>query len=143
MKFLFLSLLSATFLCVACGSNDTEKPAASTNAPTTATADSPAAAEPASPSANPDYQKGLALVAKSDCLTCHKINEKLIGPSYAEVAAKYPSTPENITRLAHRIIEGVTPEKAVWGTPSVMTPHPQLSQQDAEQMVKYVLLLKK
>jgi hypothetical protein len=31
-------------------------------------------------SANPDYQKGLELIAKSDCLTCHKVSEKLTGP---------------------------------------------------------------
>ena len=30
---------------------------------------------------NPDYQKGLELIGKSDCLTCHKVREKLIGPA--------------------------------------------------------------
>ena len=39
-------------------------------------------------SANPDYQKGLALVGKSNCLTCHKIDEPLTGPPYREVANK-------------------------------------------------------
>lgn len=40
----------------------------------------PAAAAPSRPSSNPDYTKGLELVGKSDCLTCHKVNDKLIGP---------------------------------------------------------------
>jgi len=78
------------------------------------------------------------LVGKSDCLTCHKVNDKLIGPSYKEVAAKYEPTEENISMLASKIIKG---GKGVWGEVP-MTPHPQVSEEDAKAMVKYVLLLK-
>lgn len=88
---------------------------------------------------NPDYQKGLELIGKSDCLTCHKVREKLIGPSYADVAAKYDNTEANIQLLAGKIIKG---GKGVWGEVP-MTPHPQISEADAEQMVKYIFLLKK
>ena len=101
-----------------------------------------AAAAPASAGSslrsNPDYQKGLELIAKSDCLTCHKVGEKLIGPSYKEVAAKYESNEENIDLLAGKIIKG---GQGVWGQ-IPMTAHPQLSEADAKQMVKYILLLK-
>lgn len=90
-------------------------------------------------SANPDYQKGLELIGKSDCLTCHKVKEKLIGPAYADVAAKYENNEENIKMLAGKIIKG---GKGVWGEVP-MTPHPQISEADAEQMVKYIFLLKK
>ncbi len=90
-------------------------------------------------SANPDYQKGLELIAQSDCLTCHKVSEKLTGPSYRDVAAKYENTEENITLLAGKIING---GQGVWGT-IPMTPHATLSEADAKQMVKYILLLKK
>jgi len=89
-------------------------------------------------SSNPDYQKGLELIAKSDCLTCHKVGEKLIGPSYKEVAAKYESNDENIALLAGKIIKG---GQGVWGQ-IPMTAHPQVSEADAKQMVKYILLLK-
>ncbi len=92
----------------------------------------------ADPSSNPDYQKGLDLISKSDCLTCHKPTEKLIGPAYQDVANKYENTQANITMLAEKIIKGGT---GVWGQVA-MLPHPQISQADAEQMVKYVLLLK-
>ncbi|HYE56242.1 MAG TPA: c-type cytochrome [Chitinophagaceae bacterium] len=85
-----------------------------------------------------DYDKGLSLVASSDCLTCHQIKEKLTGPSYAEIAEKYEPTKENITLLAGKIINGGS---GVWGTVP-MTPHDGLSQEDAEAMVKYVLSLK-
>ena len=89
---------------------------------------------------NPDYQKGLELASKSDCFTCHQIEEKLTGPSYRDVANKYAGMPDTIvTHLASKIISGGS---GVWGQIQ-MTPHPALSQADAESIVKYVLLLKK
>ena len=90
-------------------------------------------------STNPDYQKGLELIGKSDCLTCHKVKEKLIGPAYADVAAKYENNEANIKMLAGKIIKG---GKGVRGEVP-MLPHSQISEADAEQMVKYIFLLKK
>jgi cytochrome c len=90
-------------------------------------------------SSNPDYTKGLALIGKSDCLTCHKANEKNIGPAYKDVAEKYENTEENVKMLAGKIIKGGS---GVWGN-IPMTPHPTVSQEDAEAMVKYIFLLKK
>ena len=90
-------------------------------------------------SSNPDYQKGLELIGKSDCLTCHKVSDKNIGPAYKDVAAKYENTDENVKMLAGKIIKG---GQGVWGA-IPMTPHTSLSEADAEQMVKYILLLKK
>ena len=89
---------------------------------------------------NPDYQRGLELISKSDCFTCHQIDDKLTGPPYREVANKYAGMPDTIiTHLANKIISGGT---GVWGQ-IIMTPHPALSQADAQTMVKYILLLKK
>lgn len=91
-------------------------------------------------SSNPDYQKGLELIAKSDCLTCHKVDETLTGPKYRDVANKYAGMPDTIIgHLAGKIIHGGT---GVWGQ-VYMTPHPTLSRENAEAMVKYILLLKK
>ncbi|MEJ7737082.1 MAG: c-type cytochrome [Chitinophagaceae bacterium] len=103
-----------------------------------------APAEPATPAvqdvtANPDYQKGLELIAGSDCLTCHAVEEKKIGPSYRDVANKYANDQQTIDLLAGKIIKGGS---GVWGQVP-MTPHPQISTEDAKQMVKYILLLKK
>lgn len=89
-------------------------------------------------SANPDYKAGLALIAKSDCLTCHKVAEKLIGPAYQDVANKYAGQDTAIAYLSKKIIEGGS---GVWGA-IPMSAHPQLAQADVEQMVKYILLLK-
>ncbi len=89
---------------------------------------------------NPDYQKGLELASKSDCFTCHTVDDKLTGPTYREVANKYASMPDTIvTHLAGKIITGGS---GVWGE-IMMTPHPALSEADAEAIVRYILLLKK
>jgi cytochrome c len=81
---------------------------------------------------------GKALIEASDCRTCHKDTEKLIGPSYAEVAAKYEATDAVIDTLAAHVING---QVGVWGQVP-MTAHPQLSQEDARAMVKFILSLK-
>ena len=129
-----LFILTTAIIVMACGGGSTEagKDAAAT-ATTAATTSGNALSD------NPDYQKGLALVAGSDCLTCHKTSEKNIGPAYKEVAAKYENTEENVKMLAGKIIKGGSGN---WGA-IPMTPHPQLKQEDVEQMVKYILLLKK
>jgi cytochrome c len=79
---------------------------------------------------------GAQLIAKNDCLSCHKEHDKLVGPSYAAVAEKYKS--EDINKLADKIIKG--------GAGSFgdipMSPHPSLSADDAKEMVKYILTVK-
>lgn len=121
-------------IITACGN---DKPASSSKDSSAATTTATAPANDLS--SNPDYQKGLALIAKSDCLTCHKVSEKLTGPAYKDVAAKYENTDANVDMLAGKIIKG---GQGNWGT-IPMTPHATLSEADAKQMVKYVLLLKK
>ena len=129
-----LGTISAVVVLMACGSGEEKKEATAT-----AGTETKAVAAPKPLSENPDYQKGLALIAGSDCLTCHKTSEKLIGPAYKDVAAKYEATESNIKMLASKVIKGGT---GVWGA-IPMTPHPQIKEEDAEAMVKYVLLLKK
>jgi cytochrome c len=92
-------------------------------------------------SQNPDYQQGLALVSKPGnlCLTCHKIDEKLTGPAYRDVANKYENTEANVKMLAEKVMKGGT---GVWGE-IMMPPNTSVTKEDAEAMVKYILLLKK
>jgi cytochrome c len=131
MKRYFVILAAITFLA-ACGGNGSEN--------SSSNKDSVAVEKPATNdiSSNPDYQNGLALISKSDCLTCHKISEKLIGPAYQDVANKYAGSDTALAYLSEKIIKGGT---GVWGTVA-MTPHPALTEADAQQMVKYILLLK-
>lgn len=89
-------------------------------------------------SAASDVSKGKDLIAKSDCLSCHRDTEKLVGPAYSEVAEKYEDNDKNLDYLAQKIIEG---GQGVWGQVP-MTPHPAISKDDAKEMAKYVLSLK-
>jgi len=82
---------------------------------------------------------GAKLLAANDCLTCHKVDIKVIGPAYQDVAAKYPATEANIDTLANKVMKGGSGN---WGTVP-MAPHPTISQNDAKEMVKYILSLKK
>jgi cytochrome c len=88
---------------------------------------------------DPVYIKGLEKVKASDCLSCHMVARKIVGPSYAEVAAKYESTEDNINMLAQKVINGGV---GAWGEVP-MPAHLSLSEEDAKDMVKYILLLKK
>ena len=88
---------------------------------------------------DPIYIKGLEKVKGSDCTGCHQVDRKLIGPAYADVAAKYENTEANVTMLAQKVIAGGV---GVWGE-IPMAAHPNLTEEDATDMVHYILLLKK
>ena len=81
--------------------------------------------------------EGLALIEGTDCLTCHKVDARLVGPSYQEVADKY--TDGDIEMLASKIIDG---GKGNWGE-IPMTPHAGMSKENAKKMVEYIMTLKK
>ena len=131
MKKLFFILASITTVVVSCNdsgssSEKSKDTTAATNTTTTAPED-------------PNVKKGLTLVAKSDCFTCHHVTQKTTGPSYTSVAEKYPKNQEVIDSLAKKIITGGSGN---WGTVP-MTPHPQITEPDAKIMVEYILSLKK
>ena len=89
-------------------------------------------------SENPIYQKALTIIENSDCRTCHLIEEKNIGPAWRDVAKKYADSANAVEYLSHKIINGGS---GVWGQVP-MAAHPTMSQDDAETLAKFVLLLK-
>ena len=91
-----LFLITTTAIITACGGGD-KKETPAEEKKTEAAAD---------PNSNPVYAKGVELVAKSDCATCHKIDEKLVGPAWRDVANKYPDNDSTIHYLADKIISG-------------------------------------
>ncbi len=124
-NFIVLSFLALLAGCSSSGDKKTETEA------------TPAKTEDLSD--NPDYQKGLEIASKSDCFSCHLIDEKNIGPAWREVANKYAGQDTAVKYLAHKIIVGGS---GVWGE-IPMAPHPSFTQEEAEAVAKYVLLLKK
>ena len=81
---------------------------------------------------------GYDLLVKSNCLACHAIAQKVIGPSYNEVAAKYANDPKAEKKLAKKIKNGGA---GVWGE-DMMPAQPKLSKADALILSKYILSLK-
>lgn len=84
---------------------------------------------------SPAYQAGKTLVENSGCVTCHKVEEQSTGPSFKAIAAKYPNHVDSYELLSAKIIKGGSGN---WG-PIPMTPHPNISNDDAVTMVKYIL----
>jgi cytochrome c len=134
MKKLVILFAAASFMA-SCGNNNDKAADPGTDASNNAAGTETATPAPA---ADADVEKGLNLIAGSDCLTCHKVEEKLVGPAYREVAKRYAGQPGAVDTLASKIIHGGAGN---WGQ-MAMSPHPALSKEDAEAMVKYILSLK-
>ncbi|HEY4151225.1 MAG TPA: c-type cytochrome [Chitinophagaceae bacterium] len=130
-KILALSFIATA--CFACGNNSSTSSADTDKKESAATT-----AKTEDLSQNPVYKKGLEIIGKSDCLTCHKIDETSTGPAYRDVANKYPDNEATIDSLSAKIIAGGSGH---WGTVPMLA-HPALSQDDAKALVKYILLLK-
>jgi len=82
---------------------------------------------------------GEKLLAANDCGTCHKVDTKVIGPSFQDIAKKYDASEANIDMLAKKVISGGSGN---WGT-MAMTAHTALAENDAKEIVKYILAQKK
>ncbi len=85
-----------------------------------------------------DIEEGKLLITKSDCMGCHSLENKMVGPAYITVAQTYPMTDVNINTLSQKIITGGSGK---WGQVP-MTPHPAITSPDAKKIVKYILSLK-
>jgi len=82
--------------------------------------------------------QGKDMITKSDCLSCHKVDIKLVGPAYKDVAAKYPATEDNYNLLVAKVMNGGS---GTWGQVA-MAAHPNLPAADVKKMVQYILSIK-
>jgi cytochrome c len=82
---------------------------------------------------------GKIMIAESDCKSCHLADEKSAGPSYKMIAARYAKEQRAVEVLSDKILNGGS---GVWGDVP-MAAHPQLSKEQAGQMVEYILSLGK
>jgi len=79
-----------------------------------------------------------ALAEKKNCLACHQVDKKLVGPAYKEVAAKYAGQKDAAAKLAEKIQKGGT---GVWGQ-IPMPANPQVNAEEAKALATWVLSLK-
>lgn len=80
------------------------------------------------------------LAKSKNCMTCHSVTNKVIGPSFKDVAAKYAGQKDAEGKLVQRVLKG---SSGVWGGPSsVMPANMQVSEAEAQTLVKWVLAQK-
>jgi cytochrome c len=78
------------------------------------------------------------LAQKKNCLACHQVDKKLVGPSYKEVAAKYAGQKDVAAKLADKIQKGGT---GVWGQ-IPMPANPQVNADEAKTLANWILTVK-
>ena len=79
-----------------------------------------------------------ALLKKNNCMACHAVETKLVGPAYKDVAKKYRGQSDAADKLSKKIRAGGA---GVWGA-MPMPAHPQISEVEAKKLATYVLSLK-
>jgi len=78
------------------------------------------------------------LAQKKNCMACHAIDKKLVGPAYKDVAAKYAGQKDAVDKLAQKVMKGGA---GVWGAVP-MPANPQVTDAEAKQLVQWIMTLK-
>jgi cytochrome c len=78
------------------------------------------------------------LAQKKNCLSCHAVNVKRVGPAYKDVAAKYADAKDAVAVLSAKVIKGGS---GSWGVVP-MPANPQVSEAEAKALVQWILSLK-
>jgi cytochrome c len=79
-----------------------------------------------------------ALATAKNCMSCHAIDRKLVGPAYRDVATKYAGQKDAVDRLAAKIMRGGS---GVWG-PVPMPANSQVNEAEAKKLAAWVLTQK-
>ena len=78
------------------------------------------------------------LAQKKNCMACHAIDKKVLGPAYKDVAAKYAGQKDAVDKLAAKVVKGGS---GVWGNVP-MPANPQVTEAEAKQLVQWILTIK-
>lgn len=78
------------------------------------------------------------LAQKKNCLACHALEQKVLGPAYKDVAAKYAGQKDAVDKLSVKIMKGGS---GVWG-PVPMPANTQVNEAEAKKLAAWVLSLK-
>lgn len=79
------------------------------------------------------------LAQKKNCMACHALDKKVVGPSYQDVAAKYAGQKDAVDKLSQKVIKGGA---GVWG-PVPMPANTAVSDAEAKQLVTWIMSQKK
>ena len=80
-------------------------------------------------------QADEALAKKHQCLACHQMDKKSVGPSYKDIAKKYKGQADAVAKLSEKVKKGGS---GVWG-PIPMAPNPAVPDADIRKLVEWVL----
>lgn len=78
---------------------------------------------------------GIKLAKSNNCMTCHGVNQRILGPSFKEIAARYKGKDVE-TKLAQHIRKGSSGQ---WENGGTMPPNPQVSAENAKALSKWIL----
>ena len=92
----------------------------------------------ASANALADAKAGEALAKKDGCFVCHTVDNKLVGPAYKEVAAKYKGDKSAEAKLVEKVKKGGS---GVWGQIPMPPNFPQVKDEDIKTIVQWILSL--
>lgn len=77
----------------------------------------------------------MALANAKNCMACHAVDKKLVGPSYKDIASKYAGQADAVDKLAGKVIKGGA---GVWG-PVPMPANAQINDADAKKLVLWIM----
>jgi cytochrome c len=77
----------------------------------------------------------LQLATAKNCMACHAIDKKLVGPSYKDVAAKYAGQKDAVEKLSVKVMKGGS---GVWG-PVPMPANAQVNADESKKLVAWIL----
>ena len=80
-------------------------------------------------------QANQELAKKSNCLACHSVDKKMVGPAFIEISKKYAGDKTAVKTLGAKVKTGT---KGVWGQ-IPMPPNPNVKDADIETLVKWIL----
>ncbi|HZE92329.1 MAG TPA: c-type cytochrome [Rhizobacter sp.] len=78
------------------------------------------------------------LAQKKNCMACHAVDKKVVGPAYKDVATKYKGQKDAVDKLTQKVLKGGA---GVWG-PVPMPANTQVTEAEAKTLVNWVLSLK-
>ena len=84
---------------------------------------------------SPPALADMALATTKNCMACHAVDKKLVGPSYKDIATKYSGQADAVDKLASKVVKGGS---GVWG-PVPMPANAQINDADAKKLVTWIL----